>query len=103
MVGTSDTETLGRDLAEERARMGETIDAIQRRLSRGQLVDEVLRHRRGAGSDVVASLGRTLSANPVPTALLGLGLLWLLLAPPVTTKTRPRDVAPAEEAASWQI
>ena len=75
------TENLERDVAEERARVDATLDEIQRRLTPGQLVDEVLRHGRGTGADVMAGLGRTLAANPVPTALVGVGLLWLLLAP----------------------
>jgi hypothetical protein len=72
---------LERALKEERARVDATLEEIQRRLTPGQLVDEVLRHGRGAGSDLAANLGRTLAANPIPTALVGVGLLWLLLAP----------------------
>jgi hypothetical protein len=72
---------LQRAVAEERARVDETIDAIQHRLTPGQMIDEVLRQGRGVGNDFVSSLGRTLSANPIPTALVGVGRLWLLFAP----------------------
>src|SRR5689334_14308684 len=72
---------LKHDVDDERARVDATLDEIQRRLSPGQLIDEVLRHGRGAGTDFVANLGRTLAANPVPTALVGIGLLWLLMSP----------------------
>jgi hypothetical protein len=81
MAAPSPVESLERDVAEERARVDATLDEVQRRLTPGQLVDEVLRHGRGAGTDIVANLGRTLAANPVPTALVGVGLLWLLMAP----------------------
>jgi len=91
-------DTLERDLADEQAKVAQTIDEIQHRLSPGQLIDEVMRHGRGTGSGVVANLGRTLSANPVPTALIGVGLLWLLLAP----KLEPRQDA-GEPPATWQI
>ena len=93
-------DALERDLAEERARVAKTIDEIQHRLSPGQLIDEVMRHGRGAGSDVVSGLARTLSANPVPTALIGLGLLWLLLAP---KDEPPRQQNETSSQANWQI
>ena len=84
----SQTEDLKRDVAEERARVDATLDEVQRRLTPGQLIDEVLHHGRGAGSDFMANLGRSLAANPIPAALVGVGLMWLLLAPkPATTAT----------------
>jgi len=81
MAQVNGSEDLERDVAEERARVDATLDEIQRRLTPGQLVDEVLRQGRGTSTEFVANLGRTLSANPIPTALVGVGLLWLLLAP----------------------
>ena len=84
MGGGNQRENLERDVAEERARVDATLDEVQRRLTPGQLIDEVLHHGRGAGSDFVANLGRTLAANPIPTALVGVGLMWLLLAPKTT-------------------
>lgn len=75
------TAELEKDVAAERNRVDETLGKIQARLTPGQLIDEVIHHGRGAGTDFVANLGRTLSANPIPTALVGVGLLWLLLAP----------------------
>jgi len=79
-------EDLQKDVRDERARVDATIDEIQRRLTPGQMIDEVLHHGRGAGSDFVSNLGRTLAANPIPTALVGVGLLWLLLAPAAVQK-----------------
>lgn len=79
-MGTRESD-LRHDVDDERSRVDATLDEIQRRLTPGQLVDEVLRHGRGAGSDFVSNLGRTLAANPLPAALVGVGLLWLLLAP----------------------
>jgi uncharacterized protein DUF3618 len=75
------TAELEKDVAAERNRVDETLGKIQARLTPGQLIDEVIHHGQGAGTDFVANLGRTLSANPIPTALVGVGLLWLLLAP----------------------
>jgi hypothetical protein len=69
---------------------------IRRRLTPGQL-DEVLHHGRGAGTDFVANLGRTVSANPIPAVLVGVGLLWLLLAP--KAPATPQAATPAETTA----
>ncbi len=76
-----ETDGLEQEVKDERARVDATLDEIQRRMTPGQLIDEVLHHGRGAGTDFIANLGRTLAANPVPTALVGVGLLWLLMAP----------------------
>jgi len=99
MTHADDSGNLQREVTEERARVDATLDEIQRRLTPGQLVDEVLHHGRGAGTDFVANLGRTVSANPIPAALVGVGLLWLLLAPkaPATppATTHAETTAPA--------
>jgi len=89
---------LEREVAEERVRVDATLEEIQRRLTPGQLMDEVLRHGRGTGTDFVSNLGRTLSANPIPTALLGVGLLWLLLAPKALPDQPPPTGSGADEA-----
>lgn len=66
---------LEQDVTDERARVDATINEIQSRLTPGQLIDEVLRHGRAPGTDFVANLGRTLAANPIPTALVSVGLM----------------------------
>lgn len=62
-----------RDIERTRAEMDETVDALERRFSPGQLVDEAWqlfrREGRGAG-DVVRE-------HAVPLALMGLGVAWL--------------------------
>jgi hypothetical protein len=75
-------EELEREAAEERARVDETIDAIQRKLTPGQLLDEVMHHSQGAGADFVSNLSRTLSTNPIPAAMIAVGLVWLMAAYP---------------------
>ncbi len=90
---TDRPEDIKAGIDQERARVDATLEEIERRLTPGQLVDEVLRHARGPGTDFVANLGRTLAANPIPTALVGVGLAWLLLAR--QPEARPaRDVRP---------
>lgn len=93
---SSDPDAMRRDVERERERLNATIEEVERRLTPGQLVDEILRHARGPGSDLVTSIGRTLSANPIPTALVGVGLAWLLLTR-ATVPARTESAAPPPE------
>ena len=55
----------------ERAHVEETLDAIQERLSPGQLVDQAVTYlRTGGGADFVRNLGETVRQPP------GAGRRW---------------------------
>jgi hypothetical protein len=65
-----------------RARMQSTLEAIKQDLSPGQMVDQVLHSvRDGRAHDVassaVHSVGAMVKANPLPAAVVGIGLVWL--------------------------
>lgn len=72
---------LQREIEAQRGRVESTIDQIQDKLSPGQLVDEMLAYAKGGGGDFVASLQRNVTANPLPVALLGVSLAWLMAKP----------------------
>lgn len=72
---------LQRELELQRSRVEDTIDEIQQKLSPGQLVDEMLAYTKGGGGEFVASLQRNVTANPLPVALLGVSLAWLMAKP----------------------
>jgi ElaB/YqjD/DUF883 family membrane-anchored ribosome-binding protein len=72
---------LQREIETQRSRVEDTIDQIQDRLSPGQLVDELLAYTKGGGSEFVSSLQRNVTANPLPVALLGVSLAWLMAKP----------------------
>ncbi len=42
------------------------------------MIDTVLGYAKGNGGEFVTNLGNTLKANPVPTVLTGVGLVWLM-------------------------
>lgn len=74
------------DIEEEiertRARMASTLEAIKKDLSPGQMVDQVLHSvREGKAHDVALStfhaVGEIVKANPLPSAVIGAGLVWL--------------------------
>lgn len=81
MTHTDPASELASEVAENRARVEETVDAIRHRLTPGQLIDEVLRSGREPAIEGLSNLRKTLVGNPVPTALIAAGVLWLLLAP----------------------
>ena len=85
------TDRLQREIEAQRARVDATIDDLQARLSPGQLVDEVLAYTKDSGGAFVGNLGKTAVANPLPVALLGISLAWLM-----TSQTRrDADASPA--------
>jgi hypothetical protein len=71
-----DTHEIRREIDDARADIQETIDALEHRLSPTEVLDRVWsRVRHGGG----AAVGGALRAHPIPTALLGTGLVWLAL------------------------
>jgi len=90
---------LQREIELQRTRVESTIDQIQEKLSPGQLVDELLAYTKGGGGEFVASLQRNVTANPLPVALLGVSLAWLM-AKPVSTAGSD-DVEPIRSDRHW--
>lgn len=69
---------LEREVAEQRTRVEARIGEIKDRLSPGQLLDEALSYTRNGGAHFASNLGHQVSANPLPAALVGVGLAWLI-------------------------
>jgi ElaB/YqjD/DUF883 family membrane-anchored ribosome-binding protein len=70
-----------------RADMDDTLDAIQRKLSPGQLIDQAVDHFRSwrqsggeTASDYVAAMDEAVRRNPIAATLVGVGLGWLMLS-----------------------
>ena len=75
------SEQLEREAEATRARIAAPLAALRTRISPGQMLDEAIDYARdGNGADMVRNLGRQASDNPVPVALLGAGLAWLMMA-----------------------
>ena len=67
-----------RELEAQRNRIETRIGEIRERLSPGQLLDEALSYTKHGGAHFAANLGQQVSANPMPAALVGVGLAWLI-------------------------
>jgi hypothetical protein len=75
--GKSSAE-LEREVNDQRSRVEARIGEIRDRLSPGQLLDEALSYTKHGGAHFASNLGRQLAANPLPAALAGVGIAWLI-------------------------
>jgi ElaB/YqjD/DUF883 family membrane-anchored ribosome-binding protein len=78
---TRDPDDIERDVRATRAEVSSTIDAIQSKLTPGQMMDQALSYMR---TSLPADFGRNLTDsvrnNPVPVALVGIGLAWMMMS-----------------------
>jgi hypothetical protein len=81
--GSKSAEEVQREVRASRAEVEDTLEAIQERLSPGQIFDQAVAYLRSSGgNEFMRNFGATVRDNPVPVALLGTGLAWLMLASP---------------------
>lgn len=73
-----DSAQLEREVEAQRQRIENRIGEIRERLSPGQLMDEVLSYTKDGGKTFASGFGQTISNNPLPAALLGISLIWLM-------------------------
>lgn len=77
--GHKNSAELEREVDQQRHRLEQTITEIQNRLSPGQLMDQALSYTKHGGGKFASNLGRSVSDNPLPAALLGVSLAWLMV------------------------
>lgn len=93
---SKDSAQLEREVEEQRHKIENRIGEIKERLSPGQLVDELLSFTKDGGQHFASNLGQTVANNPLPAALLGISLVWLMsgqgpkLSVPHSEPSRPR-------------
>lgn len=87
---TRRTEQIEDDIARKRAEVSSTIDAIQEKLTPGQMMDQAIHYLRDSGAgDFGANLGRQVRDNPLPVALIGVGVAWLAMGGRARTDDSP--------------
>ena len=63
-----------------REELEETLDEIGHRLSPGELIDQVIHYAsQSIGKDLAHGLGQSLKSNPIPAALIGTGIAWMVI------------------------
>lgn len=73
------TDEIQEEIERTRGEMSSTLDAIERKLSPRQLMDQAVDTMREIASDQSA-VGHVVRENPIPLALIGLGVGWLALS-----------------------
>ena len=68
-----------RDVDRARDDLAGTIEALQERLSIRAMFDEVVDSVSKNGGEVSRNFGRAIRDNPLPLALTGIGLVWLIV------------------------
>lgn len=66
------------DIRAARARLGRTVDALERKAAPVQLLTRGIEMVRSNTSAPTHRLGEAMSRNPVPVALIGAGIGWLI-------------------------
>ena len=88
-------EHLERTADRIREDLDRTLDALERRLGPGQLLDRSLSYLRDHGGEMASAVGESVRRNPVPILLTLAGLGWLIVS---TVRGRePIDVTDGDE------
>lgn len=61
-----------------RSDLDRNVEALKQKMSPGQLFDEAARMMGGTGQQVASRFAEQAKANPMPLAVMGLGLAWLM-------------------------
>lgn len=72
------SEAIRADIERTRAELDRTVDALQQRLSPQQLVHGAFEALRENAGDSTRRIVNVVKSNPIPIALIGAGLVWLL-------------------------
>jgi ElaB/YqjD/DUF883 family membrane-anchored ribosome-binding protein len=94
------TAQLESEAGRTRGRIEETLSELRDRLSPGSLTEELLGYAsENGGADFVRNLGRQVADNPLPVAVIGIGLGWLMVSQTLSSGgTRRKRVSFNERA-----
>src|SRR5690348_5385411 len=87
------------DIRRTRARMDATVDAIEDKLTPGELAHEAWALFRGGSSSSVNRIWRIATQHPMPAAIIGVGLGWMVYE---STGANERDTSARHSTRSSQ-
>lgn len=98
------------DVEASRNELDRNVEALKMKMTPGQMFDEAARMMGGTGQQVASKFAEQAKANPMPLAVMGLGLAWLMMGnnrQPTygggSYADETRSFAPgAEYGAAWQ-
>ena len=83
----SSPQMIEHDLDQTRSRLDGHLDELRGRLTPGQVVDDLMTYFRGKeGAEFGRNLLDSVRGNPLPAAITGIGLTWLIAANPGAAK-----------------
>ena len=92
---------LEREAEQTRSQLAQTLGELRQRITPGQLVDQAVDYAKDSGGgQFVRNLSRQATSNPMPVALIGAGMAWLMLSNDrQPSASRPTSVDRAAETA----
>lgn len=104
-MSSSLTEQAGveQDLDQTRARLDGTLGELRTRMTPGQVVDDLMRYFRGQeGAEFGRNLLDGVRSNPLPAAVTGIGLTWLMATNTRAVPVQPGAPDSARTTRQWQ-
>jgi len=86
-------EQLQADIERHRANIDETLTALQHKFSPGELLDLGLHQVKDGSGEFFGNLAHSVKQNPLPLALTGIGLAWLMYGQNRSDRNPPRSEA----------
>jgi hypothetical protein len=88
--GDKSSAQIEREVERTRDNVADTLDTLRAKLQPGQMVDQVVEQitdyaRSSGGVDFMRNLGTSVRDNPMPVALIGAGIAWLMMSRGGTT------------------
>ena len=71
-------EEAEREVEASRGELDRTVEALKDKMTPGQLLDEATRTMGDAGGQIFSKFVEQAKENPMPLAVMGLGLAWLM-------------------------
>jgi len=83
--GEKSSAQIEREVEQTRNNVADTLDTLRQKLQPGQMVDQVVGQvsdyvRSSGGTEFMRNLGTSVRDNPMPVALIGAGIAWLLMS-----------------------
>lgn len=99
--GDKSPAEIEREVEQTRNNVSSTLDELRSKLKPSQMMDEVVGEavdwvKGSGGTEFARNLGAAVRDNPLPVALIGAGLAWLLLG------GKKGDAAPPRHEAQWK-
>jgi hypothetical protein len=92
------SEQLKREAEEARWQLSATLEELRDRITPGRVVDQLIDYTRdGPVAEFLRNLGREAREYPMPLALIGIGVAWLIIG---SNRTSRAMVATAADAAT---